>query len=72
MEKYYICIIDEIAELMLNFPKETEDFFRRITMMGRIAGIYLIISTKNMPEVMTPLVRITFKNLLHIIFVVID
>lgn len=60
---YIVCIIDEIAEIIINFKKETEEFFRRICMMARPVGVHLIAGTGEvMPEVMTPEVRLNFNN----------
>ena len=60
---YIVCVIDEIAEIIINFPKETEEFFEKICSMASPVGIHLIAGTSEvMPEVMTPKVRLNFKN----------
>lgn len=60
---YIVCVIDEIAELMVNYQKETEEFLERITHMGRAPGIHLMAGTREvMPEVMSPKVRLYLKS----------
>lgn len=62
---YIVCLIDEIAEIIINFPKETESFIKKVCMMGRAGGIHLIAGTNEvMPEVMTPNLRLNLKNLM--------
>lgn len=62
---YIVCIIDEIAEPMVEYPKETTEFFDKVIGMGRAAGVFLLASTKEiMPEVMSPKVRLLFKNII--------
>ena len=60
---YIICVIDEIAEIMVEHQQEMEEFLYRITHMGRAPGIHLIASTREvMPEVMSPKIRLFLRS----------
>ncbi len=59
---YIVCFIDEIADLIIYHPDETIELLEDI-IHGRTVGILLVISTREtMPEVLTPKIRLLFKN----------
>ncbi len=47
---YIVIIIDELADIMSNYPRELESAIVRIAQMSRAVGIHLILSTQR-PEV---------------------
>ncbi|MBO4295061.1 MAG: hypothetical protein J5896_06440 [Alphaproteobacteria bacterium] len=61
---YIVCFIEEIAELMTTFPEQFTELVKSIYIKGIAAGVHLILATKEiMPEVLSPSIRILFKNL---------
>ena len=43
---FIVIVIDELADLMMNYQKEVEDHIERITHMARAVGIHLIVATQ--------------------------
>jgi len=43
---YIVCIIDELADLMMVAGKEIEALIMRLTQVGRAAGIHLLVATQ--------------------------
>jgi S-DNA-T family DNA segregation ATPase FtsK/SpoIIIE len=53
-----ICIIDEMADLIMQYGKEVEELMARIAQKSRAAGIHLILATQRPDsEVMTGLIK---------------
>ncbi|MFQ3534637.1 MAG: DNA translocase FtsK, partial [Aggregatilineales bacterium] len=58
---YLVIIIDELADLMMLAPDETEKQLTRLAQMARATGIHLIISTQRPSvEVVTGLIKANF------------
>lgn len=55
---YIVIIIDELADIMMSFPREMESSIVRLAQMSRAVGIHLIVSTQRPSvEIITGLIK---------------
>jgi DNA segregation ATPase FtsK/SpoIIIE, S-DNA-T family len=60
---YIVCIIDELADLMMVSSNEIETYIARIAQMARAVGIHLILATQRPSrEVITGLIKANFPT----------
>ncbi len=58
---HMVVLIDELAELMMEYPDETEHLITRLAQMARATGIHLVVATQRpSTDVVTGLIKANF------------
>lgn len=58
---YIVVMIDELAELMTEYPEETEHLITRLAQMARATGIHLVVATQRpSTDIITGLIKANF------------
>jgi S-DNA-T family DNA segregation ATPase FtsK/SpoIIIE len=58
---YMVVLIDELAELMTEYPDETEHLITRLAQMARATGIHLVVATQRpSTDIVTGLIKANF------------
>ncbi|NDJ52436.1 MAG: DNA translocase FtsK [Chloroflexi bacterium] len=58
---YIVVIIDELAELMTEYPDDTEHLITRLAQMARATGIHLVVATQRpSTDIVTGLIKANF------------
>ncbi|MBN1119992.1 MAG: DUF87 domain-containing protein [Anaerolineae bacterium] len=58
---HIVVLIDELAELMMEYPDETEHLITRLAQMARATGIHLVVATQRpSTDVVTGLIKANF------------
>src|SRR5690606_17364789 len=58
---YIVVLIDELAELMTQYPEETEHLITRLAQMAPATGIHLVVATQRpSTDVVTGLIKANF------------
>jgi S-DNA-T family DNA segregation ATPase FtsK/SpoIIIE len=60
---YIVVLVDELAELMTEYPDETEHLITRLAQMARATGIHLIVATQRpSTDIVTGLIKANFPS----------